>query len=68
MCITPSILPSFHRFNHKGALQFIEWLKGTEALTSIRDFGKVKYGKTAFLFKCSGRKKTINIITTEVIK
>jgi len=38
----------FPQVNHKGALQFTEWLQGKEAQTIIRDFGKDKYGEPLF--------------------
>ncbi|MGO9613553.1 MAG: substrate-binding domain-containing protein [Dissulfurispiraceae bacterium] len=43
--VNPARLP---QVNHKGALQFIEWLGGIEAQIIIRDIGKDKYGEPLF--------------------
>jgi len=43
--VNPARLP---QVNHKGALQFIEWLGGIKAQIIIRDFGKDKYREPLF--------------------
>ena len=48
MTLIPVNPAKFPQVNHKGALQFIEWLQGREAQTIIRDFGKDKYGEPLF--------------------
>ena len=48
MTLIPVNPSKFPQVNHKGALQFIEWLQGREAQTIIRDFGKDKYGEPLF--------------------
>ena len=48
MTLIPVNPAKFPQVNHKGALQFIEWLQGKEAQTIIRDFGKDKYGEPLF--------------------
>ena len=49
MTLIPVSPAKFTQVNHKGALQFIEWLQGREAQIIIRDFGKDKYGERPFL-------------------
>jgi len=48
MTLIPVNPVEFPQVNHKGALQFIEWLQGKEAQIIIRDFGKDKYGEPLF--------------------
>jgi tungstate transport system substrate-binding protein len=48
MTLIPVNPVKFPQINHKGAVQFIEWLQGKEAQTIIRDFGKDKYGEPLF--------------------
>jgi tungstate transport system substrate-binding protein len=48
MTLIPVNPARFPQINHKGALQFIEWLQGKEAQIIIRDFGKDKYGEPLF--------------------
>jgi len=48
MTLIPVNPVKFSQVNHKGALQFIEWLQGKEAQIIIRDFGKDKYGEALF--------------------
>jgi len=48
MTLIPVNPAKFPQVNHKGALQFIEWLQGKEAQIIIRDFGKDKYGEPLF--------------------
>lgn len=48
MTLIPVNPAKFPQVNHKGALQFIEWLQGKEAQTIIRDFGKDRYGEPLF--------------------
>jgi tungstate transport system substrate-binding protein len=48
MTLIPINPAKFPQVNHKGALQFIEWLQGKEAQIIIRDFGKDKYGEPLF--------------------
>jgi tungstate transport system substrate-binding protein len=48
MTLIPVNPARFPQVNHKGALQFIEWLQGKEAQIIIRDFGKDKYGEPLF--------------------
>jgi len=48
MTLIPVNPARFPQVNHKGALQFIEWLQGKEGQIIIRDFGKDKYGEPLF--------------------
>jgi tungstate transport system substrate-binding protein len=48
MTLIPVNPAKFPQVNHKGALQFIEWLQGKEAQIIIRDFGKDRYGEPLF--------------------
>jgi len=48
MTLIPVNPAKFPQVNHKGAMQFVEWLQGKEAQTIIRDFGKDKYGEPLF--------------------
>ncbi len=52
--VNPAKLP---QVNHKGALQFVEWLQGKEAQTIIRDFGKDKCGEPLFFANSPEGKK-----------
>lgn len=48
MTLIPVNPAKFPQANHKGALQFVEWLQGQEAQIIIRDFGKDKYKEQLF--------------------
>ena len=48
MTLIPVNPARFPQVNHRGALQFIEWLQGKEAQIIIRDFGKDKHGEPLF--------------------
>ena len=48
MTLIPVNPAKFPQVNHKGALQFIEWLQEKKAQSIIRDFGKDKYGEPLF--------------------
>ena len=57
MTLIPVNPARFPQVNHKGALQFIEWLQGKEAQNIIRDFGKDKYGEPLFFPHSPERKR-----------
>jgi len=48
MTVIPVNPAKFPQVRHAEAMQFVEWLQGTEAQTIIRDFGKDKYGEPLF--------------------